>query len=231
MSIETAVKTNGHKGLAKPVQTQERGVTVMIKAPNFQTAQFKIIGIRPLVIHKFSEKAKLQIVHTQEEGNRAKGKKVREPKDFEQVYQNARHLSIEGWDGLPAAALRSAMISACRATEFVMTRAKMAILYVEADGEDATEKGTGLVRIYGTPEKDIRPAKNDDSSVDMRARPMFEKWSAVVRVRFDADMLSLESIANLLSRAGQQVGVGEGRPASKNSNGCGWGTFMVEGRA
>lgn len=231
MTTETAVKTNGHKGLAKPVPVQEQGVTVTIKAPNFQTAQFKVIGLTPLVIHKFSEKAKLQIVQTQSEGSKAKGKKVREPKDFEQVYQNARHISTEGWDGLPAAALRSAMISACRATEFVMTRAKMAILYIEADGEDATEKGTGLVRIYGTPEKDVRPAPNDNGSMDMRARPMFKEWSALVRVRFDADMLSIESIANLLSRAGQQVGVGEGRPFSKNSNGCGWGTFIVEGRS
>ena len=231
MTTETAVRNNGHKGLAKQVPTQEPGVTVMIKAPNFQTAQFKVIGLTPLVIHKFSEKAKMQIVKTQSEGSKAKGKKVREPKDFEQVYQNARHLSIEGWDGIPAAAFKSAMISACRATDFVMTRAKQGILYIEADGEDATEKGTGLVRVYGTPEKDIRPARNDDGSVDIRARPMWKEWSAVVRVKFDADMLSIESIANLLSRAGQQVGVCEGRPASKNSNGCGWGTFTVEGRA
>jgi hypothetical protein len=58
---------------------------------------------------------------------------------------------------------------------------------------------------------------------------MFREWSVVARVKFDADMLSIESLANLLSRAGQQVGVGEGRPGSKNSNGCGWGTFTVEG--
>lgn len=230
MTTATAVRPSGHNGLAKPVQTQALGVTVTIRAPNFQTAQFKVIGLTPLVIHKFSGKAKLQIMQTQSEGSKAKGKKVREPKDFEQMYQNARHLSLEGWDGIPAAAFKSAMISACRATDFVMTRAKQAILYVEADGEDATEKGTGLVRIYGTPENDIRPVINDNGSADMRARPMFREWSVVARVKFDADMLSLESLANLLSRAGQQVGVGEGRPGSKNSNGCGWGTFTVEGR-
>ena len=203
----TTIKTSGHKGPVKPVQTQEIG----IKVPNFQTAKFKVIGLTPLVIHKFSEKAKLQIKQTQSEGSRAKSKKVREPKDFEETYQSARHLSLEGWDGIPASAFKSAMISACRSTDFVMTRAKQAILHIEADGEDATEKGTGLVRIYGTPENDIRPATNDNGSIDMRARPMFREWSAVVRVRFDGDMLSLESIANLLSRAGQQVGVGEGR--------------------
>lgn len=231
MTTATAVKTNDHKGAVKPAPKQEPGVTVVIKAPNFQTAEFKITGLTPLVINRFPEKAKNQIMATQSEGSKARGKKVREPKDFEQAFQNARHIAVEGWDGLPAAALRSAMISACRATEYVMTRAKLAILYVEADGEDANEKGTGLVRIYSEPERDIRPARNADGSADLRSRPMFRKWSAKVRVKFDADMLSLESIANLLSRAGQQVGVGEGRPDSKKSHGCGWGTFKVEGNA
>jgi len=213
------------------VKTKETGTTVTIKAPNFQTAKFKVVGLTPLVIHKFSEKSKNQIVQTQSEGSKAKGKKVREPKDFDQVYQNARHLSLEGWDGVPASAFKSSMISACRATDLKMTTAKQALLYVEADGEDATEIGTGLVRVYGEPIRDIRPARNDDGSVDIRARPMFKKWHAFVRVKFDADMLSISDVANLLSRAGQQVGICEGRPASKNSNGCGWGTFTVEGKS
>jgi len=34
-------------------------------------------------------------------------------------------------------------------------------------------------------------------------------------------------IANLVLRAGIQVGIGEGRPFSKNSCGMGWGTFEI----
>lgn len=218
--MEAAIAVNGHK---------KSGVEVVISAPNFQTAQFKVIGTTPLVVHKFSEKAKKQIMATQEAGSKAKSKKVREAKDFKQVYNDARHISVEGWDGVPASAFKSAMISACRATDFVMTRAKQAILYVEADGNDATEF-TPLVRVYGTPKMDIRPARNDNGSVDIRARPMWLQWHCIVRVKFDADMLSLTDISNLLSRAGQQVGICEGRPASKNSNGCGWGCFTVAGK-
>jgi len=36
-------------------------------------------------------------------------------------------------------------------------------------------------------------------------------------------------VTNLLSRVGMQVGIGEGRPFSKNSAGMGWGTFELEG--
>jgi len=35
-------------------------------------------------------------------------------------------------------------------------------------------------------------------------------------------------LTNLLARAGLQVGIGEGRPDSKNSAGMGWGLFQIE---
>jgi hypothetical protein len=50
-------------------------------------------------------------------------------------------------------------------------------------------------------------------------------------VRFDADQFTLRDIANLLLRAGMQVGVGEGRPDSKKSCGMGWGTFEIKEQA
>lgn len=228
MSPETAVKPNIQKGLAKPVQSQEQGVVVTIKAPNFKMAEFKIIGTAPLVVHKFSEKARKQIMQTQSEGKRANSTRKREPKNFDEVYQGAFHVSKEGWYGFPAGGFRAAMVAACRATDLKMTQAKIA-LFFEADGIDADE-GTPLVRINGTPRKHEGYGRNDDGSVDIRVRPMWEKWEIKLRIKYDGDMLSLESVANLLSRAGLQIGIGEGRPFSKNSTGVGWGTFAVEGR-
>ena len=49
-----------------------------------------------------------------------------------------------------------------------------------------------------------------------------------MRVRFDADQFTLTDVANLLMRVGMQVGIGEGRPFSKNSNGMGWGLFDLK---
>jgi hypothetical protein len=54
-------------------------------------------------------------------------------------------------------------------------------------------------------------------------------WTTTLRVTFDADLFTLTDITNLLMRAGMQVGVGEGRPSSKNGIGMGWGTFSIEG--
>jgi hypothetical protein len=54
---------------------------------------------------------------------------------------------------------------------------------------------------------------------------MFESWQAKVRVRFDADLFTPADVANLMLRAGLQVGIGEGRADSPNSCGMGWGHF------
>jgi len=225
---DVQVNGNGHKGKPLSETLRPAGVVVTIKAPNFKTVAFKIVGNAPLVIHKFSTKAREQIMATQAEGKSAQSKKNRQPKDFNAVYQEARHISTDGWDGFPAGGFRAAMVSACKIAGYVMTRAKLAV-FIEADGVEKAD-GTPLIRIYGTPKRHEGYARNDNGSVDVRVRPMWTQWHAILRVRFDADMLTTTDISNLLMRAGLQVGIGEGRPDSKNSTGCGWGTFTVESK-
>lgn len=196
-----------------------------IKAPRFEIIELRIEGTAPLVQHKFSAKARNQIIETQKAGSQAKGKKVREPKDFDAVYEGAKHTAVEGWCGIPAGAFRNAMISACRTVGYKMTHAKLAA-FVLADGYEADD-GTPLVRIFGEPERHTTYARNDNGSVDIRVRPMWKTWHAIVKIRFDADMFSIQDVANLMMRVGMQVGIGEGRPDSKNSAGMGWGTFSI----
>jgi hypothetical protein len=205
---------------------REETVSVTIKAPNFKVAVFRIVGTAPFVMHKFSAKSRATIIDTQKAGTVAKGKKDRPPKDFDEVYEGCFHRSKAGWAGIHAGAFRNAMISACRTVGYKMTHAKLAA-FVLQDGFDADD-GTPLVKIDGRPEKHTTHARNDNGSIDIRVRPMWREWAATVRVRFDADMFSEVDIANLMMRVGMQVGIGEGRPDSKNSAGMGWGTFTIE---
>ena len=69
----------------------------------------------------------------------------------------------------------------------------------------------------------------DGSGIDIRARPMYTRWASKLRVRYDADLFTANDVINLVMRVGLQVGIGEGRPDSKSSAGCGWGTFRVVG--
>lgn len=200
--------------------------SVVITPPKFETATIEIIGTTPLVLHKFSQKVQDKIRTTQEAGQQARKGQKREARDFADNYEAARHISKQGWDGIPAAAFRNALISACRAVGFKMTIAKMSV-FVVADGYD--EQGTGLVKITkGKPHMDVRPGRNATGGIDLRARPMWQEgWTARPTFRWDADQFSATDVANLLARAGMQVGVGEGRPDSKMSAGVGWGQFDV----
>ena len=200
--------------------------TVPISAPNFQRAQFEIIGTEVLVTHRFSAKTKQQMKEKMETGKAASSRKNREPKQTDDLFAEARYTSPEGWDGMPASAFRKAMISACRLVGFKMTLAKLSI-FVEADGHDAAEPQIPLVRIIGKPTKQEDMARVETGQPYVTVRPAYHNWKAKVTIRWDADQFTLQDVSNLLARVGAQVGIGEGRPDSKNSAGMGWGLFDV----
>lgn len=217
---------NGITGGKEAGATDTPRTVVQITAPKFAVAQFPIEGTSPYVQHKFSEKARKKIQKTQEAGQQSRKGVKREPRNFEADYEAAMYIADEGWHGIPAAAFRHAGISACRLVGFKMTIAKLTI-FVEADGYCGS---TALVRITeGKPEPtEPMAVRNDNGSMDLRVRPMWRPgWKAKVRIRYDEDQFSLADVTNLLARAGQQVGVGEGRPDSKESAGMGWGLFKI----
>lgn len=201
--------------------------SIVIPKPNFGNAVFTITGDAPLVIHRFSAKTKLQMKQKMEQGKAASSKKNREAKDTDITYEEARYISPEGWDGFNASALRAACISACRLVNFKMTLAKLSI-FVIPDGQDALEPQIQLIRIYGTPIKQEDMARVETGQPYVTVRAAYHNWSAKVHIRWDNDQFTVEDISNLLSRVGQQVGIGEGRPDSKKSAGMGWGLFHIE---
>ncbi len=207
--------------------TKIKAEALTIQPPNLKVAVFRIKGVAPYVQNKFSQKAQEQMRAKHEAGSVSKKGGKKEPKDFQKVYEGAMHKTTEGWIGIPAPAFRSALISACRVCGFQMTKAKLAV-FVEADGFDSTD-GQPLVKILkGEPFYHEMYVRNETGVLDIRPRPMWHPgWEADVRLRFDADMFSLQDVANLLLRAGMQVGIGEGRPDSKKSAGMGWGLFEI----
>lgn len=201
-------------------------VAVAIKPPRIFTAVFHIEGTAPLVQARFTAKAMQAMKAKQLAGSTARGKKVREPRDFDEDFRQAMHVSTKGWRGIPASAFRAAMISACRLVGFKMTLAKLSV-FVEADGFDAVD-GIPLIKLdAGDPERVEMAVRNQTGVADLRIRPMWRQWGAQVRVRYDADQFTLGDVSNLMARVGMQVGIGEGRPDSKSSAGLGWGTFMI----
>lgn len=204
---------------------------IRITRPKLKIAAIKIVGISPYCQHAFSEKQREQMEETQRQGQQARGKKKRDPKDFMAAFENAKHYAKtkpgeKPWIGIPAPAFRDACIDACRLVGYKMTHAKLSI-FIEADGIDKND-GTPLVRIIGEPRVHKGFVRNANGVADIRWRPFWEEWSAIVSVQWDEDQFSAGDVVNLVMRAGLQVGIGEGRPSSPNSNGLGWGRFQIE---
>lgn len=204
-------------------------VHMNISPPKFEEAVFELIGTEVLVIHRFSNKVKNELEAKAVAGKTAGSRKNREPKDIEQIYNSARYISDQGWDGFHAGSIRNAMISACRLVGFKMTLAKLSI-FVVADGHDKDEPQIPLIRIIGKPTMQKDMARVETGQPYVTVRPAYHNWKAKVRIRWDADQFTLGDITNLLARVGMQNGIGEGRPDSKNSAGMGWGLFSLAGK-
>lgn len=201
---------------------------ITIKPPNFGRAVFKVTGVAPLVVHRFSKKTKDQMQQKMEAGKSAGSKKERTAKSTEMTYEEAKYVSPEGWEGFNASAIRAACISACRLVGFKMTLAKMSI-FVEPDGWDKLEPQIPLIRIVGQSTLQTDMARVETGQPYVTVRAAYHAWSANIKIRWDADQFTLEDVTNLLMRVGQQVGICEGRPDSPNSCGMGWGLFEIEG--
>lgn len=198
--------------------------SLVIKAPAFSALEVLIEGTAPLVVARFSKKAELMAKMS--EGKSAKSKKERTARDYDKEADESRYYnSTREWQGVNASGFRSGMISACRLVGFKMTLAKLSVFIVQDDFDvDGT---TPLVRIYGESQTNTSHTRNATGVVDVRARPIYQRWAAKLKIRFDADQFSAQDVINLIARVGMQVGIGEGRPDSKSSAGCGWGTFRV----
>ena len=199
--------------------------SVTVTAPNFQTAEFNIKGVAPYVQLRFSQKVKYQLLEKMAtEGKASKGK--RNVRDYEEEFLQSMYEGPKKERGIPAAAFRKAMVSACKTVGFKMTLAKLSVFVIQ-DGWDAKQPQVPLVRIYGDPVKQEDMARVETGQPYVCVRAAYHGWSSKLVIRWDADQFTIDDIFNLLTRVGQQVGICEGRPDSKKSAGMGWGLFEV----
>lgn len=223
--MATKQMTNGRA--AAPVPDSAKTGSLVIPRPHFPMLDFPIIGTAPYVQQAMSEKTKRALAEQYATQEGPARKKTRVKRNYDEDMANACHRSEEGWYGIPAPAFRAACIDVMRMTNYKMTNAKMSI-FCRGNGWDAADPGTSLVRLIAPPPRQRQDAmRNTGGGVDIRIRPEWRYWMAVVTLRWDGGQFDAQDVLNLLTRAGEQVGIGEGRPFSKDSYGQGWGTFEV----
>ncbi len=190
--------------------------SVEVKEFSINEVQIPIVGISPLIVHKFSQKSRIQIEEKQ--AGKAQNKKhdIRDPQaDFE----GAKHIASDGWEGFPAAGFKAAMIRGAKIIGMVMKDAGMSF-FVKADCEE-----TQLVRVHGEARMRTDMVRVGMGSADVRYRPEYPTWGATLTIEFNAGMISLDQIYQLVKAAGYSCGIGEMRPEKGKFN---YGRFKLE---
>ncbi len=182
-----------------------------------ETVQVPIVGTSPLIVNKFSEKAKRQMLDAMQ------GRKTpKQNKDPEADYQAAFYKLKDGRYGLPAVAFKSATVGAARfyGKDVTMTALKQFMFFRGEPGDD----GQQLFAIEGEPHMREDVVTVGRGGHDLRYRPEFPEWSTNITVTYVTSALTRSSVLSLIDAGGLGVGVGEWRPQRDGD----FGTYQID---
>jgi len=191
------------------------GIDVLINPPNFQQVELDVTGITPLIQNKMKETT-MKMMEDVRTG-KAASQKSRKAVDPKKEMLEASYLQDDGSFGFPASAFKQCAVRAGKGLGLAMTDTRTLFFVVPnaPDGE--------CVSIKSNKPNLRKDPVNVKTGKDLRFRPEFKNWKAKLLVRFDADRVTVDQIANLLNYGGQTVGIGEWRP-EKNGT---FGMFQV----
>jgi hypothetical protein len=182
-----------------------------------ETIRVPIIGTTPLIVHRFSEKAKRQMLDAMQ------GRKTpKQAKDPEAEYEACFYRFPDGGTGMPVIAFKAATVSAARfygkAVSMVGLRQQ-----VFFNGEIGVD-GQMLARIEGAAKMREDVTRVGNGGADLRYRPEYREWRTTIDVTYVSSLLTRSSVLSLIDAGGMGVGVGEWRPEKKGD----FGTYQID---
>ena len=186
------------------------GEVITLVKPRVETVHIEVVGTAPLICHRWSEKAKKQMLDKQTKAaTAAKG-----AKDPQRDFEDSLYPHPDGGYGFPSVAFKAAAVRAGTYSDMKMTFLRGSF---HVTGE--------LVPLAGKPSMREDMVRLQGKTADIRHRGEFKEWSAVVPLQVNTSVLSIEQLANLFVIAGFAVGVGEWRPERNGQ----YGRFEVGG--
>ena len=159
----------------------------------------------PIIMHKWSEKAKLMIREKQQKGKKTK---ERELKDPQEEATNCLHVTSTGEIGVPAVAIKAAMINVAHKDLGIEKTLVRKSLFIMCDDI------SGVIPFSEATEPHVREdmVRVGMGSTDMRYRPQIDTWKANLSFEIDAELMQVSDLLVLLERAGFGAGLLEWRP-------------------
>lgn len=176
-----------------------------------------ILGTRPLVHNRLSEKTKRELLMP-------KGKKTAADKAVSLKHDplaefQASPYVLNGAStliGIPSAAFKGAIMTAALDMPGMKKAQIGRLTYVNDD----------YVPVFGVPELFMAPVRSADMNrtPDIRTRAIMPKWACKISITFAKPLVREQMILRLLAAAGITVGVGDGRQEKGTFN---FGLFQL----
>jgi hypothetical protein len=210
------IHKNKGVGVMPPAKKEKETEVISLAPIKRQTILVPIEGITPLMTHRFSEKAKKQMLEDQVK-TRTKAK--RPPQDPEAEYHAARYIMEDGKrDGFPAVGFKAAIVGAARLFDGISMTALKQAIYVQGEGSEQ------LIHIQAEPRMREDVTRVGMGTANLRYRPEYWPWKALLPVTYVPSMIDESSVLALVDAAGMG-GVGEWRPSAPKSATGSYGQF------
>lgn len=195
---------------------------IEIRPIEVKKTTIRIVGDTPLIMHAWSEKAKLEMLQKQMKATKTSAREAKNPvEDFirsmywltpmpEEFTEEAFEATIANGARFcfPVTAIKQAAISA--AYRMGWTKDKMSMrgaFFIDSDENQ-------MVEIFSDP-----PIMREDmvkvgmGTADIRFRGEFRNWYADLTISYNSNgQYSLEQILNVINAGGYVCGIGEWRP-------------------
>lgn len=169
-----------------------------------ERAKIQVKGLSPLIMHRWSEKARAEMLAKQ-----MKKTVKKEAKDPEQQFVDSVYKLDDGRLGFPADAFKKAMVRGAKQLGLTMTDMRTGFF---VHGEYCSRDDRDLVPISGELQMREDMVRLNGATSDIRYRGQVLSWSAELEISFNASVVSFDHIVNMLQSAGYGVGIGEWRP-------------------
>lgn len=197
---------------------KDTDVQIEIAKISMGRIKMHILGVTPLIMHRFAFKAWQELLFPSGRKNsaeKASSLKHDPLNEFREAIYRNRDDSRPSAIHLPSGSFSGALASAALDIPGAKKSQIMRLCSVSSHQID----------LYGVPRLGMDMTRSSDmaKTPDVRTRPYFNEWCCEVEIEFVSSLIKEGQVANLMAAAGSIVGIGDWRPQKGGS----FGKFMV----
>jgi hypothetical protein len=195
--------------------------SLLSKQTKFSSFKLWIVGDTPLITHAWSEKAKREMLAKQVKAIKP-GKEARDPHaDFVSSLYEMGEINGKKSYGFPATGVKNAILSSAHKDKGIARVSVMSSLWMDAQMVRTKPALAGaicdmpLIRIWGDAPQNredmVKIGAGLSKTANLAYRGQFTIWAMKITGKFNAAVLSPETLLFLLQESGMASGLGEWR--------------------